>query len=541
MKTRSITAALAVLFAILLFSELPGSWLMEPDEARYAEIPREMLARNDFVTPVLNGSHMFEKPPLLYWANAASMSVLGLTPFAARLATRLATLATALMLVVELERSAPGWGWWSAMLFLSCPLVFALGRFNLTDGVLTASLTLAFLSMRRFLLTREDGARATGSLVMLGVGVAASMLAKGLVAIVLPGATLVLWALLMGRGQRVREAVFSPAPIVFLILALPWFLLVEWANPGFSQIFFIREHFLRFATRRAARFGPWYYFIAATLVGFLPWSVLLGRASAPLIPPKLRQLRLHPDALFLALWFLVILVFFSTSKSKLIPYIFPAFPPLAALTALAVMRPGARFRTPLLWHAGLATLVAAVGLPWAWKIGELARYGAEWVAIAGASVLVIAAWTGVVLANRSGVRALWAPALGYAAAYVCLILLLPRVSSDVTSHDIAQIARQQGGNVVAYDCYPQLLPWELQRPIPVAGYRGELGSDGVYPPELYWSRDQFWQAWGSSPRMMAVVARRALPWFQEHAHGAARVLSSNRHWALLANWGDTGR
>src|SRR5258705_148850 len=62
--------------------EPAGSWLAEPDEARYAEIPREMLASADFVTPLLNGVPYFEKPPLLYWVNAASLRLFGETPWA---------------------------------------------------------------------------------------------------------------------------------------------------------------------------------------------------------------------------------------------------------------------------------------------------------------------------------------------------------------------------------------------------------------------------------------------------------------------------
>ena len=102
MRHRRTVAALILLFALLAFFELPGSWLIEPDEARYAEVPREMLATGDFVTPRLDAAHYFEKPPLLYWANAASIALLGPTPFAARLPTRLAALATVALLIGSL-------------------------------------------------------------------------------------------------------------------------------------------------------------------------------------------------------------------------------------------------------------------------------------------------------------------------------------------------------------------------------------------------------------------------------------------------------
>src|SRR6185437_3929943 len=161
MPERRILAALILLFSLLLFFELPGSWLIEPDEARYAEIPREMLATRDFVTPRLDSAHYFEKPPLLYWANAASIAVLGQSAFAARLPTRLAGLAT--------------------------------------DAVLTFGMTLAFLALRSFLMRREAGKGATGVLALLGCGVALATLAKGLIGIVLPGLVFLIWMALTGR------------------------------------------------------------------------------------------------------------------------------------------------------------------------------------------------------------------------------------------------------------------------------------------------------------------------------------------------------
>ena len=85
----------------MILFEPAGSGLAEPDETRYAEIPREMLAARDFVVPRLNGLPYFEKPPLLYWSNAAALRVLGQTPWAARLPTRIAGLGTTLMLVVS--------------------------------------------------------------------------------------------------------------------------------------------------------------------------------------------------------------------------------------------------------------------------------------------------------------------------------------------------------------------------------------------------------------------------------------------------------
>src|SRR5664279_1310137 len=150
-----------------------------------------MLAAGDLVTPRLNGTRYYEKPPLLYWANAASFKVLGETPFAARLPTRLAALATAALISLSLGGE---WGLWAALILLSAPLSFVLGRYNVTDGVLTFGMTLALVSMRAFF--RDE--RPMWSLAMLGLGCALAVLAKGLIGIVLPGLVFLLYVGVMG-------------------------------------------------------------------------------------------------------------------------------------------------------------------------------------------------------------------------------------------------------------------------------------------------------------------------------------------------------
>src|SRR5262249_10467326 len=134
---RTLVAALLFLAAIAVF-EPAGSGLAEPDETRYAEVPREMLATGDFVTPRLNGLPYFEKPPLLYWTNAIAMRVFGPTPWAARLPTRLAGLGTVALVVLTAgagRRRKDGLA--AGILLLASPIGFLLARTNLTDGLLT--------------------------------------------------------------------------------------------------------------------------------------------------------------------------------------------------------------------------------------------------------------------------------------------------------------------------------------------------------------------------------------------------------------------
>lgn len=534
---RRALIVLLLIFVALLFAELPGSWLLEPDEARYAEVPREMLATHDYVTPRLNDAHYFEKPPLLYWANALSMRVFGLDAYAARLPTRLAALGTAAIVIAELETPAlPGWGLWAALILLSAPLSFVLGRYNLTDGVLTCAMTGAFFALRRFLVSRERGARARGALAALGACVALAVLAKGLIGIVFPGLVLLIWAGTTGRWRRVGEALWSPAPLVFLVVAVPWFVLVQRAAPAFDTIFFVREHFSRFATGEAKRAGPVYYFIGAFIAGFVPWTFVTPRSVRQIADAWRRRAAAHADALFFAIWFCTIVVFFSLSRSKLLPYILPAFPAAAALVARSILTRTESMRPPLIVHAIIVTIVALGGVGYGIARGEFQRYDVTWPAALGAALLVAGAWIGVARAKTHGRRAMFAAALGWGGLYLAIILAMPHVADDLSAHNLALVAaRTPDARVVSYRCYPQEFPWVLRHPIVVADYVDELGSDGIRPPDHYWSREEFWKRWNSGERLVVVVKRRARTEFGgSNADGTP--LAANRKYVVLANF-----
>lgn len=545
MSERRGLAALLVVFALLLFAELPGSWLLDPDESRYAEIPREMLATGDWITPRLNAAHYFEKPPLLYWANAASIAVLGHTPFAARLPTRLATIGTAVALIVALgDTGLPTLGWWAALLFLAAPLSWALGRMNLTDGVLTFGLTVELLALRAFLRRREEGARALGASVLVGLGAALAVMAKGLIGIVLPGLVLLAWAAVTSRWRRVREILLSPAPLVFLALTAPWFVAVSLRNPAFAQIFFVREHFARFATPEARRPGPIYYFVVAFVVGFLPFLAPMVRAVGALRGGWRDRYASHRDELFFALWAVVVIAFFSLSRSKLLPYVLPAFPAAAALGAYGVVAATRGAPRWQLAYAVLLSVIAAAGVAYGLTSGELARYQVAAFAVLGAAALVASAWVAVLLAARDARLALGAVALGWGGVYVALIAAMPRVAGDLSSHDLAVAAgRVPGATVVAYRTYPQSFPWELRHPIVVADYIDELGSDGIRPPSLYWSASELRARWAAGESLVVVTRPRSVPHLVgdeadppgARPAGAPVTIAANREYVVVTN------
>ncbi len=308
--SRVLLAGLLLLAAVACL-EPAGSGLSEPDETRYAEIPREMLAAGDLVVPRLNGLPYFEKPPLLYWANAASFRLFGQTPWAARLPTRLAGLGTALLVVLAAARAGGRRrGLAAGILLLASPIGFLMTRTNLTDGLLAFFFTATLLAGRAAVLRFEATRPWIGLAALTGALAAAAFLTKGLVAIALPGAILLAWALATGRFRTLVGTLFlSPAPVAFLAIAAPWFLLVERRHPGFLQFFFIHEHFQRFATGAAKRPGPIYYFVPVFLLGFLP-------GLAFFFPGFKKAWRRGEEGVFFALWFAIVFVFFSLLEEQ---------------------------------------------------------------------------------------------------------------------------------------------------------------------------------------------------------------------------------
>lgn len=503
-RERLLAAAVLALL-VVVWLEPAGSWLAEPDEARYAEIPREMLASGDFVTPRLNGVPYFEKPPLLYWANAASFALLGVGSFSARLPTRLAATATALLLALAVGRlRSRREGLAAALLYLAAPLPFVSARLNATDGLLTLFFAATLLASLAALRRASDGRPMAALAAAAGALAAGGFLTKGLVAVVLPGGILLLWAVVAKRAAALGRLLLSPAPVVFVALAAPWPALAERAHPGFLQFFFIHEHFQRFATPAASRPGPIYYFAALFLAGFLP--------ALPFFFPGARAAaRRDPVGLFFLIWFAVVLVFFSLSRSKLPPYLFPALPAAAALSSRGfALRGGSR--RPWLVHAALVLLFLAACAAVPDVRRAIAANGLGVTALVG-SAAVVAGAAGA-LAARTAEGAASAAGFGWAGLYAALVFAWPRLSLATDVHLLAETARtaaaRADARTVSYRTYLQGFPWELRSVVPLADHRGELEDWWLRPDErreIFWTDERFREEWTRGPLVVLTRTR----------------------------------
>ncbi len=354
---------LTLLFGTVYLQFLGRLPLLEPDEGRYAEIPREMLESGDFVTPYLNYVKYFEKPPLIYWLNALSMKLFGQNEFAARLPSALCGVLT-ILFVYHLGRNLFGrrQGLVAALVLGSSAGFMIQNRMILTDIPVTFCLTAA---LGCFVLASRGGERRAAAYYYLFYLFAAlAVLAKGLIGMVLPGGVIFFHLLLTRRWRLLREMRLPTGLLLFFSVGAPWFILVSLRNPEFARFFFIHEHFERFLTKVHGRYQPIWFFIPVLLAGMLPWSIL--------IPVSLRRVWKErrgaegESRLYLAIWFILIFLFFSKSNSKLIPYILPVYPAAALLVGDAIVRiidgEIPPFRLSAWIMAGIMTILGVAGV-----------------------------------------------------------------------------------------------------------------------------------------------------------------------------------
>jgi 4-amino-4-deoxy-L-arabinose transferase-like glycosyltransferase len=349
---------LLILPACLLYPCLSFA-LFEPDEGRYAEIPREMLMRGEWVVPYLHGEPYLDKPPLLYWLVMGAYRLLGVHDWAARLIPALAVHA-GVLLTYLLGRRTVGEraAFWSALALALAPGFLSMGRLLIMDGILATLVLLALLAA--FEAVRAERLRWgwwTIAALACGLGV----LTKGPVALVLVLPPLWLQRKLTSKGIRPGLAGWAGFAALVLAVILPWYVAVCARTPDFARHFLWEHNVVRFLMPFDHQRPIWFYG-PVLLVGLLPASLLL-------IPFGRFLLSQHPESTRarsreLGFWLLAggwCLLFFSLSGCKLPTYILPAFPPLCLALGGYVAASHWPTRRVTWGFAGMAYLLLGIG------------------------------------------------------------------------------------------------------------------------------------------------------------------------------------
>ena len=501
--------AIALLWALSWFALLGVRPLFNPDEGRYAEIPREMLASGNWLVPHLNNLVYLEKPPLQYWATAVSFELFGTDVWAARFYTGLCALLTVLVSAALARRL---WGASAArraaIMLASMLGMIVIGQQLTLDMSLTFLLT---LTVTAFCVAQDAAmrdARRRHWMLVAWASAGGAFLTKGLIALVLPALALSAYSLLYRHWKPWRRLSILPGFALFALITVPWCVLMQRAVPQFFEFFFIREHFQRFLTRIEDRYEPVWFFIPVLVAGSIPWILPAARALGGAWRRQDPQASFEPRA-FLWVWAVVVFVFFSMSDSKLIPYILPLLPALALLMASApadcLRRDLARTSTGYI-AAGVLLVVAAGILPQLLRDPARAPYFGE-LQVPFLAIGLIAIGGGWIARGREEPAA----ALGVT-AYLCFMILLVGARALAPLYSGASLAAQirhaimPATQLYAVRTYDQTLPFYLGRTMTLVETRGELDFGlRLEPDKGVATLAAFVARWSADPQALAVM------------------------------------
>jgi 4-amino-4-deoxy-L-arabinose transferase-like glycosyltransferase len=337
----------AFLGFVMFFNGLGRIGLVDETEPLFVEAARQMTVTGNWITPYFNEVTRFDKPPLIYWLMSTAFHIVGVNEWGARLPSAIAgTLLTGFCFYVlrgltadsEDEKSSlivrimPYLG--SAIAALNLMTLF-FGRLGYSDMLLSVCFGGSLFSFFLGYVQPNPNMRIRWYLAFYGL-MALGVLTKGPVGVVLPSAIVLIFLVLMGNWREVlpeMKPIFGT--IIFLVISVPWFILVYLQNgSAYIDSFFGVHNVQRFTSVVNQHSGGWYYHLLIVLGGFFPWSISLPTAITTVLTQSRQKSRSEQFGWFALIWFGVVLGFFTIAVTKYITYTLPLFPAAAILVAL---------------------------------------------------------------------------------------------------------------------------------------------------------------------------------------------------------------
>ncbi|MBP1748735.1 MAG: arnT [Deltaproteobacteria bacterium] len=542
-KLAGYIGILLVLSYIFLFSGLGAYSLKEPDEGRYAEIPREMVESGDYTVPRLNDVRYFEKPPLLYWAVSLSYKVFGVSECSFRFPNALAAMLCVFSIFFFVRRWADDLAaFLGSLVLLSSFGFFAMARIVTTDMVLTFWL---FLSLLCFYAYYRE--RSTPFLWGFYAAMALATLTKGPVAPVLLCATLFIFLLMEGNLAFIKEMKLVRGVALYCIVAAPWFIIISIREKEFLNFFFIDQHFLRFISTKHRRSGPIYYFLPVILVGMFPWSLYIPRAFA--------MAWKRSDCRLFAIWSTLVFLFFSVSGSKLTPYILPVFPALSMLVGVLFYE---NRRSPFAhpWEIiANCIIMAAFALAFFLYLSPSFMTYIDDIAMEALSIARDLIYFSLAVSLTSAIcfilflfKPFRLPKNVFAVLFLFSLSILIAIVAHSgvidrakTAKALATAAKAQSNKpdiIINYSALNLTLPFYLQKPVVIASYTGELAMGSKYEDskKYFMDENEFLDTLGSGKKVLFVTKYKRIDNLRKQFPGRIKILKCQNDRCLLSNY-----
>lgn len=324
---------LLVLCYFIFFFNIGNYALMDVDETRYVSMARDMFHSKDFLTLYLNGEYFFEKPPLYFWGECLSFALFGkITEFTARFPVALyGTLSTLLVYFTGKKIISRRYGFISALILATTLEFVMLAKFAILDIVVTTCI--GFSVMFGFLtqFVSDKNKKYMWWLFYIFSGLA--VMAKGIPGFVVPFAVMFFVTLYNKTFKQIfKPQYILPGFALFFLIVLPWHIvMLKMHDPLFFNEYIMKHHINRFfSSSEIDREQPFYFYFVTVLWGLIPW-VFSGIAVGI---TKLKAFKnfsvseLNNSQKFLMfniIAFIVTMLFFSSSSTKLITYILPVY------------------------------------------------------------------------------------------------------------------------------------------------------------------------------------------------------------------------
>lgn len=499
MRGSTFELLLVLLFSYLfLFHGIGDYSLKEPDEGRYAEIPREMIELKEYLIPHLNYLPYLEKPPLFYWFTVLAYKIFGISEFSFRLVnTFFSTLCTLSVYLFAKRYLSIKTAIYSCLILLSSFGFFSMSRIVTLDMAFATFLNLCLFSFSAYFRERKKR-----FLWAFYLSLSFATLTKGFAAPVLLGLLIFLFLLLRHELRFLKEMNIFTGFLIYAIIVIPWFLYVSLKVKDFPYFFLIDQHILRYLTEKHGRSEPFYYFFLVLLSGTLPYSFF--------IPRGFLQKRENYELTLMRLWVLIILIFFSFSGSKLPPYILPAFPAISIILGNLISEKGTQKVFPerigyslfFFLTFSLPFFVNGKSLPFS-AIFPYLR-----VVCLGLGLLLI-------LKRDLSLRSISLLLFFFSLSALFFILSQPELDRVRTQKPLALRILSEasdGDLVVSYGVFDRTILFYIKRPILIVDYEGELafGKIAGGKEKIIIGKEEFLELFNSERRVFLVSSLRNL-------------------------------